>query len=105
MKTLGNNATRVIVGTLTASVLVESCNSQYNFEDSIYGPYDEMMIVGGRCLMSVEESNLTSQTIHYVESLSKIFQEIISDRDVAINFCKNPQKYLESKENAFKCLS
>lgn len=102
MKKPNIHLTRVVVGTITASIFVTSCNSEYNFTDSLYGPLDEETVLGGRSLLDIDESNLSDQMKHYVESISVIVQEVLTNRQFARAFCEDPEAYLQSKEALYK---
>lgn len=51
--------TKVVLGTVTSSILVASCSKEYNFEDNIYGGFAENTATKGMVMLDITKSNLS----------------------------------------------
>lgn len=92
--------TKIIVGTVSSSILIASCKvGDYNLDGNKYGPMADNNPEGVR-LLDVSESNLSDEFLKKIKAISSIVEEVLSDRNAAKQFCDSPELYLAAKEEA-----
>jgi len=94
--------TKTVIGTVTASMAIASCQKQeYNLEDSIYGSLAENG-TRGIAMIDIENTNLSDEFIEKLRILSDIVNNVLTDRKEAKRFSENPDQYFIDKEIDFK---
>ena len=89
-----------VAGTVAASVLASSCSSDFNFEDSYYGPHADNL-TRGVSLIDLNESNLSEDFLYRLNAIQQIINTVLTDKKEARKFAKNPEEYVASKELHF----
>lgn len=100
MKTPKPIVIKSVTGAVTASILVSSCSSGYNFDDSYYGPHADNP-TSGTLFIDLSESNLSEDFLHKLKAIQQIIETVLVDKKEARLFAKNPDEYVASKEILF----
>jgi len=96
MKT-SDNLKRTVVGTIATSVFITSCHKDYNLQNSLYS-FEEDTTIEGINLLDIRESNLTEEVNHYINTISSILTDILTNQEKAKQFSDNPERYFTNYE-------
>lgn len=100
MKTPKPIVVKSVAGTVAASVLVSSCSSEFNFDDSYYGSHADNL-TRGVSFIDINESNLSAEFLYRLNAIQQIIETVLTDKKEARRFAKNPEEYVDSKELHF----
>lgn len=89
-----------VASTVSASILITSCSSEFNFEDSYYGAHTENL-TRGVSLIELNESNLSEEFLYKLNVIQQIIDIVLTDKKEAKNFAENPDSFVSSKELNF----
>lgn len=100
MKTPKPFVIKSVAGSVAASILVSSCSTGYNFDDSYYGSHADNL-ASGESFFDLSKSNLSEEFLHKLTAIQQIIKTILVDKKAARQFAENPDEYVTSQEILF----